>query len=92
MIVSCLIRREEVYQDYRLHIDFNIDFEQFSAGLDISSNRRIKKARFKGEADINKNLLFFKEAFIKNTQRTRLVEIRDRTADLLTLPVKRSPS
>ena len=37
MIVSCLIRRVEVYRDYRLHIDFNIDFEQFSAGLDISA-------------------------------------------------------
>ena len=38
MIVSCLIRRvEEVYRDHRLHIEFNIDFEQFSAGLDISA-------------------------------------------------------
>ena len=37
MIVSCLIRRVEVYRDYRLHIDFNIDLEQFSAGLDISA-------------------------------------------------------
>ena len=37
MIVSCLIRRVEAYRDYRLHIDFNIDFEQFSAGLDISA-------------------------------------------------------
>ena len=37
MIVSCLIRRVEVYRDYRLHINFNIDFEQFSAGLDISA-------------------------------------------------------
>ena len=37
MIVSCLIRRVEVYRDYRLHIDFNIDFEQFSAGLDTSA-------------------------------------------------------
>ena len=37
MIVSCLIRRVEVYQDYRLHIDFNIDFEQFSMGMDIIS-------------------------------------------------------
>ena len=35
MIVNCLIRRVEVYRDYKLHIDFNIDFEQFSAGLDI---------------------------------------------------------
>ena len=37
MIVSCLIRRVEVYRDYRLHIDFNIDFEQFIAGLDITA-------------------------------------------------------
>ena len=35
MIVNCLIRRVEVYRDYKLHIDFNIDFEQFSLGLDI---------------------------------------------------------
>ena len=26
MIVSCLIKRVEVYRDYKLHIDFNIDF------------------------------------------------------------------
>ena len=37
MIVSCLIRCLEVYRDYKLHIDFNIDFEQFSTGLDISA-------------------------------------------------------
>ena len=35
MIVNCLIRRVEVYRDYKLHIDFNIDFGQFSLGLDI---------------------------------------------------------
>ncbi len=35
MIVSCLISRVEVYRDYKLHIDFKIDFEQFSGGLDI---------------------------------------------------------
>ena len=28
MIVSCLIRRVEVYRDYRLHIDFNIDWSR----------------------------------------------------------------
>jgi DNA invertase Pin-like site-specific DNA recombinase len=33
MIVNCLIKRVEVYRNYRLHIDFNIDFEMFSAGL-----------------------------------------------------------
>lgn len=35
MIVNCLIKRVEVYRDYKLHIDFNIDFEQFSLGLDM---------------------------------------------------------
>lgn len=34
-IVNCLIRWVEVYRDYKLHIDFNIDFTQFSLGLDI---------------------------------------------------------
>ena len=28
-------KRVDVYRDYKLHIDFNIDFEQFSMGLDI---------------------------------------------------------
>ena len=37
MIVSCLIKRIEVYRDYKLHIDFNIDFEQFSLGLDMEA-------------------------------------------------------
>ena len=31
MIVNCLIKRVDVYRDYKLHIDF----EQFSVGLDI---------------------------------------------------------
>lgn len=35
MIVNCLIKRVEVYRDYKLHIDFNVDFEQFSMGMDI---------------------------------------------------------
>ena len=35
MIVHCLIKRVEVCRDYKLHIDFNIDFEQFNGGLDI---------------------------------------------------------
>ena len=35
MIVNCLIKRVEVYRGYKLHIDFNIDFEQFSFGTDI---------------------------------------------------------
>lgn len=35
MIVNCLVKRVEVYRDYKLHIDFNIDLEQFSLGMDI---------------------------------------------------------
>ena len=35
MIVSCLIKRVDVYRDYKLHIDFNINFNQFSGGLDM---------------------------------------------------------
>lgn len=34
MIVACLINRVEVYRDYKIHIDFNIDFEQFNIGLE----------------------------------------------------------
>ena len=37
MIVNCLIKRVDVYRDYKLHIEFNIDFEQFSMGIDIIS-------------------------------------------------------
>lgn len=36
MIVNCLINWVEVYRDYKLHIDFNIDLEQFSMGMDIT--------------------------------------------------------
>ncbi|MDO5151955.1 MAG: hypothetical protein Q4D50_01160 [Eubacteriales bacterium] len=35
MIVNCLIKRVDVYRDYKLLIDFNIDFEQFSMDLNI---------------------------------------------------------
>ena len=34
MIVACLIKRVEVCRDYKIHIDFNIDFEQFNIGLE----------------------------------------------------------
>ena len=37
MIVNCLIKRVDVYRDYKLHIEFNIDFEQFSMGMDIAA-------------------------------------------------------
>lgn len=36
MIINCLIKRVEVYRDYKLYIDFNIDFDQFSLGMDIA--------------------------------------------------------
>ena len=36
MIVNCLISRVEVSRDYKLHLDFNIDLDQFSLGMDIS--------------------------------------------------------
>lgn len=35
MIMGCLIKRIEVFRGYKLHIDFNIDLQQFNAGLDI---------------------------------------------------------
>ena len=37
MIVNCLIGRVEVYRGYKLHIDFKIDLDQFSSGLDIAA-------------------------------------------------------
>jgi hypothetical protein len=37
MVVNCLIRRVDVYRDYKLHIDFAIDLEQFQKGLDVGS-------------------------------------------------------
>ena len=35
MIVNCLINRIDVYTDYKLHIDFKIDFDQFSFGMNM---------------------------------------------------------
>ncbi len=37
MVIGHLISRIEVYRDYKLHIDFNIDFNQFSLGIDFSN-------------------------------------------------------
>ena len=34
MIVNCLIRRVDVFSDYKLKIDFNFDFQQFIDGID----------------------------------------------------------
>ena len=34
MIVNCLINRVDIYRGYKLHIDFNFDYQQFLEGLD----------------------------------------------------------
>ena len=34
MIVSCLIKRVEVYRGYKVHVEFNIDYEQFCSGVE----------------------------------------------------------
>lgn len=36
MIVNSLIKRIDVYRSYRVHVEFNIDFEQFQFGLDLN--------------------------------------------------------
>lgn len=36
MIVNCMIRRVEVFRDYKLNVEFNFDLNQFLNGLDIS--------------------------------------------------------
>ena len=34
MIVNCLIRRVDVFSDYKLKIDFNFNFQQFINGIE----------------------------------------------------------
>lgn len=34
MIVNCLIKRVDVYRDYKIHVEFAIGLEQFNCGLD----------------------------------------------------------
>lgn len=36
-IVNCLIKRVNVCWDYKVHVDFNIGFEQVSMSLGIAS-------------------------------------------------------
>ena len=33
MIVNCLIKRVDVYRDYKIHVEFAIGLEQFNCGL-----------------------------------------------------------
>jgi len=35
--VSVTKRAGQLFTKYKLHIDFNIDFEQFSMGLDVAT-------------------------------------------------------
>lgn len=35
MILNCMIRRVEVFQDYKLNVKFNFDLNQFLNGLDF---------------------------------------------------------
>ena len=34
MIVNCLIKRVDIYRDYKIHVDFAIDLEQFGMGTE----------------------------------------------------------
>lgn len=56
MIIGILIRRIEVYWDYRLHIDFKIDFEQF--GLEIDFHKHCIKNSPLEKVTSNKSLFF----------------------------------
>ena len=40
MVAGYFIKRIDVYADYRLHIEFNINFAQFELGLDIPNEYR----------------------------------------------------
>ena len=43
MVAGYLIKRIDVYTDYRLHIEFNINFAQFELGLDIPNEYKGQK-------------------------------------------------
>ena len=43
MIAGYIIKRIDVFEDYRLHIEFNMNFAQFSLGMDIPSEYNAKK-------------------------------------------------
>ena len=42
MIAGYLIKKVCVYSNYRLHIEFNINFSQFELGLDIPNEYKAK--------------------------------------------------
>lgn len=43
MVAGYLIKRIDVYADYRLHIEFNINFAQFELGIDIPNEYQGQK-------------------------------------------------
>ena len=43
MVAGYLIKRIDVYSDYRLHIEFNINFAQFELGLEIPNEYKGQK-------------------------------------------------
>ncbi len=43
MIAGYLIKRISVYTDYRLHIEFNINFAQFELGLEIPNEYQVRE-------------------------------------------------
>lgn len=43
MIAGYIIKRIDVFEDYRLHIEFNMNFAQFSLGMDIPNEYHAKK-------------------------------------------------
>ena len=43
MIAGYIIKRIDVFEDYRLHIEFNMNFAQFNLGMDIPNEYDAKK-------------------------------------------------
>ena len=44
MIAGYIIKRIDVFEDYRLHIEFNMNFAQFNLGMDIPNEYDAKKS------------------------------------------------
>ncbi len=75
MIVSCLIRRVEVYRTIGCISTSTLTLSSSALDWTFRQSPHKKSPFQKGSGHKTKNLLFSKQAFIKNTQRTRLVEI-----------------
>ena len=73
------IKRIDVYRDYRVHIDFNIDSDQFQFGLDCRREEEVGKK----PAWYNKRPLLRRERAAISISSIDGGDKRDRTADLL---------